>query len=174
MSEAIKEALQKLDPEDDEVWTQIGLPRVEVVARLSGLLQLTRAELTDAAPDFNRETARSARRSTSGMFSGAAAEIAEPPNFKSEEELPHHITNQIAIIDWIASEARKREQRASSLAFAEPPQPRSTEERMLRAVVRGTIDDVMARAVGYGHSRPKYPVPQKGIPGIIEIARRRG
>lgn len=56
-SEKIFTALAALDPSNDEHWTREGLPVVAVVANLSGLLTLKRADITALAPDFDRELA---------------------------------------------------------------------------------------------------------------------
>ncbi|AAT69545.1 gp69 [Alphaproteobacteria phage PhiJL001] len=50
----IVEALAKLDHKNDDHWTQDGLPRIEVVANISGIKDLKRGQITDAAPDFVR------------------------------------------------------------------------------------------------------------------------
>lgn len=49
----IKEALETLDVLDDDLWTSDGLPKVSVVADLVGH-ELTRQQITDAAPHFTR------------------------------------------------------------------------------------------------------------------------
>lgn len=52
----ISEALATLDVENDEQWTADGLPKVDVVADLVDNDKLKRADILDAAPDFNRES----------------------------------------------------------------------------------------------------------------------
>lgn len=52
----IKTALLNLDFEDDDLWTDDGLPRVGAVAEQLGR-KVTRQEVTDAAPGFTREVA---------------------------------------------------------------------------------------------------------------------
>lgn len=52
---SIKEALEKLDPTDDSQWTADGAPLVDLVSKLHGKV-LTRKEITDEAPNFNRES----------------------------------------------------------------------------------------------------------------------
>lgn len=49
----IKEALEQLNHEDDDSWTEDGLPKVEVVRKITGS-DVTRREITDAAPGFRR------------------------------------------------------------------------------------------------------------------------
>lgn len=53
----IKEALSTLDPGDDSQWTNEGLPRIDVVANLTGDKSLKRPDITSVAPQFNREAA---------------------------------------------------------------------------------------------------------------------
>lgn len=55
MTSSIKEALEILDPADDEQWTEDGLPLVEIVRELTGNQNLKRKDITDAAPLFTRE-----------------------------------------------------------------------------------------------------------------------
>lgn len=55
---AITEALQRLDPANDEHWTGDGLPRIDALAKLD--VVATRAEVTAASPQFNREALRAA------------------------------------------------------------------------------------------------------------------
>jgi chromosome segregation ATPase len=52
----IVEALKQLAPENDEQWTSDGLPKVDVVAELTGE-DVKRAQITDAWPEFNRSLA---------------------------------------------------------------------------------------------------------------------
>ena len=50
----ILEALKMLDLENDALWTGDGLPRVEVVGEMIGRMDVSRQEITDAAPLFTR------------------------------------------------------------------------------------------------------------------------
>jgi hypothetical protein len=79
MNQAIIDALQQLDHQNDEHWTSKGLPQVTVVANLSGVLTLTRAELNDLAPDFNREAARR-----------GVAILSSPPSLAQPESFDEH------------------------------------------------------------------------------------
>ena len=54
----IKAALLGLSPDNDEHWTADGLPRLDAVENLLGA-SVTRKQLTNAAPDFNRAMAQS-------------------------------------------------------------------------------------------------------------------
>lgn len=53
----INEALSGLDPNDDEAWTGQGLPRLDVMRLMVRNPDLTRAQLTEASPEFTRQTA---------------------------------------------------------------------------------------------------------------------
>ena len=57
-NEEILEALLGLSPGNDEHWTADGLPRLDAVENLLGT-SVTRKQLTNAAPDFNRAMAQS-------------------------------------------------------------------------------------------------------------------
>lgn len=57
-NEEILEALLGLSPGNDEHWTADGLPRLDAVENLLGA-SVTRKQLTNAAPDFNRAMAQS-------------------------------------------------------------------------------------------------------------------
>lgn len=52
--EKVQEALDLLDIDEKEHWTTEDLPRIEVVAGLSGVLDLKRDTLTKMFPDFVR------------------------------------------------------------------------------------------------------------------------
>ncbi len=52
----INEALSSLDPANDEHWTADGLPRMDAVQALVGSSDITREDVTNAAPDLTRET----------------------------------------------------------------------------------------------------------------------
>lgn len=56
-NEEILEALLGLSPGNDEHWTADGLPRLDAVENLLGA-SVTRKQLTNAAPDFNRAMAQ--------------------------------------------------------------------------------------------------------------------
>lgn len=58
MTTKIQEALKQLDPANDDHWTADGLPRMDAVEKLVGSSDITREDVTNAAPDFTRDTAR--------------------------------------------------------------------------------------------------------------------
>ena len=52
--ELLQNALLQLDTESDNHWTADGLPRLDTVKFISGVSNVTRADLTAAAPGFSR------------------------------------------------------------------------------------------------------------------------
>jgi chromosome segregation ATPase len=52
----ILHALLKLDPANDNHWTNQGLPRMDVVEKEVGDKTIKRQDIVDAAPEFTRET----------------------------------------------------------------------------------------------------------------------
>ena len=58
---AIQQALTKLDPEDDDQWTKLGLARLEVLEEILGH-EVGRAAVREADPGFDRDAARAAKR----------------------------------------------------------------------------------------------------------------
>ncbi len=56
--ESIKTAVLKLDPENDDHWTAMGLPKVDAVEQAYGKAGVTRADINAVFPDgWNRDTA---------------------------------------------------------------------------------------------------------------------
>jgi hypothetical protein len=56
-SPKLVDVLNTLDPENDEHWTQNGLASLDVVSEAVGE-HVSRKDIEDAAPDFNRDVAR--------------------------------------------------------------------------------------------------------------------
>ena len=55
---AVREALLKLDPANDDHWTDAGLPSVEAVRELSSNKDVTRADIKALAPKLDRAEAQ--------------------------------------------------------------------------------------------------------------------
>lgn len=104
MSKNITDALSKLDPANDNHWTQDGLPRLDTIKILAGDPGLTREAVTAAAPDFNRASAQQAaagaqqagagttpaapgQPAPQGAASGPSASETQPPA-PPESDLP--------------------------------------------------------------------------------------
>lgn len=58
--ETVADALQALDPANDEHWTSRGVPSIEAMTKMLGRA-VTRAEIEAVAPDFTRSVAKSAK-----------------------------------------------------------------------------------------------------------------
>lgn len=65
MKDQILAALQMLDVANDDHWTQDGSPKMSVVVQLVGDENITRKQVIDAAPNFNRANAAEAAASPS-------------------------------------------------------------------------------------------------------------
>lgn len=76
MSKNITDALSKLDPANENHWTQEGLPRLDTIKILAGDPSLTREAVTAAAPDFNRASAQQA--AAGAQQAGAGTTPAAP------------------------------------------------------------------------------------------------
>ena len=78
-NEEILEALLGLSPDNDEHWTADGLPRLDAVENLLGA-SVTRKQLTNAAPDFNRAMAQSVvdEAASQGDTEPSGADKTEP------------------------------------------------------------------------------------------------
>ena len=61
MSQQILDAINKLDPNNDNHWTMDGLAKLDTVKFLAGGTSVTREELEKIAPGFNRESLRAYR-----------------------------------------------------------------------------------------------------------------
>lgn len=77
----IRVASVKLDVDNDEHWTNDGLPGLEAIHHFTGNQRIKRANVTDALPDFNREAARAAKESDEQVT--APPQAGEAP--KSDE-----------------------------------------------------------------------------------------
>lgn len=76
MSNTIRDALKKLNPENDDHWTSEGLPRLDVMKELVGHA-VSRADITGAAKSFTR-TSPSLDASASDEASDVQATEEQP------------------------------------------------------------------------------------------------
>lgn len=74
MSEKIKEALGKLDIENDEHWTTEGLPRLDVMKDLLNGEAVSRADITAAVKGFSRKTPNLEAEEPENTGSGESAD----------------------------------------------------------------------------------------------------
>lgn len=73
MTDKLKAALDKLDPANDNHWTQDGLPRIDTVRMLAGNPALTREDLTEKHGDFNRTVSQERSNKATGKAGGTDA-----------------------------------------------------------------------------------------------------
>lgn len=76
----IRVASVKLDVDNDDHWTNDGLPGLEAIHHFTGNQRIKRSDVTNALPDFNRDAARAAREETvtAPPQAGDAPEAAAP------------------------------------------------------------------------------------------------
>lgn len=79
---SIHSSLSKLDPANDDDWTNGGLPSMPRMKELTGKSDLTRDEVASAAPGFNRTNSASAPSDLSNVGGGAEG----APTKKEEQE----------------------------------------------------------------------------------------
>ena len=94
----IKEALAKLDPSDDAFWTGDGMPRMDVLQKLTFTPDLTRTQVTNAAPDFTRASALDAETADPAEDDNVEASPApEQASEASEEVIKVQADNDVMV-----------------------------------------------------------------------------
>ncbi len=83
----IKEALAKLDPSDDAYWTGDGMPRMDVLQKMTLTPDLSRTQVTNAAPDFTRASALEADAAVPGEDDNVEASPAPEQASKASKEV---------------------------------------------------------------------------------------
>lgn len=87
MTMTIQEALQALDPQNDEHWTSDGSPRMDTLQELTGDESLTRKQVREIAPTFTRETAGQTPPEDPGVSPETEqGATAAPPTQDDEDE----------------------------------------------------------------------------------------
>lgn len=113
--EAIREAVAQLDPANDEHWTKAeGLPEVKPVRVLTNDASISRADITAAMPQFNREAARNAASEPQRPETATSEEaqitaapepaVANPTEANADEDAEENFeaftTEHDVIVDW--------------------------------------------------------------------------
>ena len=95
MTEKLIQVLREMDPLDDDQWTTDGAPRMGYVQEATGNASLTRKEVVEAAPDFNRETAgnpdellMNKAQETTDLDSETLPDPELPEDDEDDEEVP--------------------------------------------------------------------------------------
>jgi len=126
-NEKILAALQKLDVNNDNHWTQDGLPRVETVRMLASDQALTREQVTAAAPEFTRLHAYNALQATQQAPAATAAPIQEtqpaaqdtPPPAQPVADPVPPAALAATVIDAIVAESQDQDLRFEDLSKQE-------------------------------------------------------
>lgn len=85
---SIKDSLAKLDPANDEHWTDDGSPRMDVLQAQSGNSRLTRKQVTDADPSFSRASVLKAEDESERGDSPEVMVEAQEPTVAEAATLP--------------------------------------------------------------------------------------
>lgn len=84
----VTEALLELDPDNEDHWSLEGLPLVDVVASIAGT-KLKRQDITNAAPEFNRDRARELRtQRTAAAHAPRALNGADEDTDQNDDGVP--------------------------------------------------------------------------------------
>lgn len=86
MTDKIKEALRKLDPNDDGDWTEGGLPSMARMKELTGMDDLTRQKIGEADPGFKRDTLQGKKENR-----GDNGQTPPKRTAKQEEQTPEDL-----------------------------------------------------------------------------------
>lgn len=62
----LKAAVLAVDPDNDDCWTGDGKPKMDAVGALYGSTGITRADVEEVAPGYNRNAAREAKANAAG------------------------------------------------------------------------------------------------------------
>lgn len=108
----ITEALALLDHENDDHWTTEGLPRMDAIVDLTGDASIKRKDVTDAAPEFNRESAAAVAEELDEDVDETVEEEEEREldEDETEEEEPE---DELVESDDDASEEHEQEEEAA-------------------------------------------------------------
>lgn len=110
----IAEILSMLDPDNDEQWTSDGLPKVAVVRVIAGDDDIQRADIVEAAPEFNRDVALTTQSPDEPEVDDEGRDDVEPEvdNRSLEEKLADELTAlQLEMADITKAQATLDEER---------------------------------------------------------------
>lgn len=97
--DTIQAAVTSLNVDDDSQWTEDGLPVLEIIQEKSGIADLTREQLNEAAPGFTRETFRAFLDSdstapTETLVAPIAPVVPEVEKPKGQSNLKNHTSEE--------------------------------------------------------------------------------
>lgn len=151
MQDKIKAALSQLDPENSDHWTSDGAPRVDVVAKLSGLEELTRKEITHAAPEFMRGSKLEAAEEEPETASEPASEDQTDPDELEAKQSLTAAKDELQDAQAALQDAQKRFDKAQrrhdeAITHLHRVAPNSTNGRAIKDYVQRSNEERLRRA----------------------------
>lgn len=138
----LHQALATMDPSKDDQWTGDGLPRLELLQKLTENPKLTRKEVTDAAPAFTRDSMQ------------ADPEPKEEPDPKEEPEVVLSRDEPAKPLEpeTINSRAQERYEAIAVEADALVAEKRKLDEQLKRLAAEQQRLQPFVKAPGYDHN----------------------
>jgi hypothetical protein len=166
MKQKIVEALQKLDPQNDNQWTQDGLPKLDALKFLVGDT-VTREQVQEAAPDFTRTNTTIGEKANDGSNDRAVDNAAVQVSTDEQK-------NSISPDGTVAGAAAElgKETQSHEIPYNEPvsdpgkvglnaPDPATVEEVKasgnvvtMSVGVNVELSDVLKNFIGDFHEKP--------------------
>lgn len=143
-TEQVREALTKLDVADSNHWTNEGLPALDAVKAMLDGRKVTRSEVTEAAPMFNRDNPNFEEPKPAKP----KEEVDDTPT--PEEEL-QSIKNQLDEVDAQVESLRKRRlelQAEHDRLNTALSAPKMTAAENIARYLQNSFEQRMARASG--------------------------
>lgn len=159
MTEKLKDALSKLDPENNAHWTQTGEPALAIVNAFSGA-KYTREDVVRADPEFSRDKARQA--ATTATESTPAPATDTPATGQATEPTP--------VVTTTAEPAE---------AQPETEADEGVKEESPTAVLEGHLESAHARIAELMDMRSKVEAELRQVQDYVykaesELSRMRG
>ena len=129
----IKDALNFLNPEEDDDWTNDGMPRMDVVEKLIDDKSITRQNVTDADPEFCRDVARTrkAEKEADDVVVEEVEEVEEQPITKLElDQQIDDVQNEIGNLEKLRDNLSKERDRLQNLEYGGHTAAADTQARL--------------------------------------------
>lgn len=115
----ILEALGKLDPSNDNHWTNDGLPRIDTVRMLAADPTITRETITAEAPNFSRQTVAAVQPPVTATTKTTESSKEEVVNYdKLISEAQEGVQEILRVRDEVQAELNKRQDKLDALINA--------------------------------------------------------
>ena len=153
MTKEIIEALREFDPLDDDQWTTDGAPKMEAVHLLTGDDTITRKDVVEAAPKFNRETPIEEEEEEEDDAEEEDSEVREDPEVEDLQEKYDELTETMAEETRLSDLHKKRAEEARVSAKMimnriRALEPSMTNDQSIRAYIDSQNAARMERAKG--------------------------